>query len=211
VNIAYRILNTLTPYTTIEMEMLNSPYFDYLILPFFIFCLRICDVTLDTMRIIFMTKGYRNIAPIIGFFEVLIWIVAITRIMQNLNNWVSYLAYAAGFATGNYVGMLLDEKLAIGHELIRVITKVDASDLANALRNAGFGVTTLQASGMQGEVGILYVIVNRKNQKQAIEIIEHHAPNAFFTIENIHFVNRPLDKNIITDSAGVRVFPFVRR
>ena len=158
-----------------------------------------------------MTKGYRNIAPIIGFFEVLIWIVAITRIMQNLNNWVSYLAYAAGFATGNYVGMLLDEKLAIGHELIRVITKVDASDLANALRNAGFGVTTLQASGMQGEVGILYVIVNRKNQKQAIEIIEHHTPNAFFTIENIHFVNRPLDKNIITDSAGVRVFPFVRR
>jgi uncharacterized protein YebE (UPF0316 family) len=143
-----------------------------------------------------MTKGYRNLAPIIGFFEILIWIVAITRIMQNLNNWVSYVAYAAGFATGNYVGMLLDEKLAIGHELIRVITKVDAGDLANTLRSAGYGVTTVKASGMQGEVGIVFIIVNRKNQKHAIEIIKHHMPNAFFTVENIHFVNRPLDKNI---------------
>jgi uncharacterized protein YebE (UPF0316 family) len=127
------------------------------------------------------------------------------------DSWVSYVAYAAGFATGNYVGMLLDEKLAIGHELIRVITKVEAGDLANALRNAGYGVTTVKATGMQGDVGILFIIVNRKNQKHAIEIIERHTPNAFFTIENIHFVNRPLDKNIITDSAGARIFPFVRQ
>jgi uncharacterized protein YebE (UPF0316 family) len=193
------------------MELLNTPYFDYLILPLFIFCLRICDVTLDTMRIIFMTKGYRTLAPIIGFFEILIWIVAITRIMQNLNSWVSYVAYAAGFATGNYVGMLLDEKLAIGHELIRVITKVEAGDLASALRSAGYGVTAVKATGMQGDVGILFIIVNRKNQKHAIEIIERHTPNAFFTIENIHFVNRPLDKNIVTDTAGARIFPFVRQ
>jgi len=193
------------------MDLLNTSYFDYLILPFFIFCLRICDVTLDTMRIIFMTKGYKNIAPIIGFFELLIWIVAITRIMQNLNNWVTYVAYAAGFATGNYVGMLLDEKLAIGHELIRVITKIDATDLATALRIAGYGVTTVKASGMQGEVGIVFIIVNRKNQKHAIDIIVRHTPNAFFTIENIHFVNRPVDKNMIPDGFGARIFPFMRK
>jgi uncharacterized protein YebE (UPF0316 family) len=148
-----------------------------------------------------MTKGYRNIAPIIGFFEILIWIVAITRIMQNLNNWVTYVAYAAGFATGNYVGMLLDEKLAIGHELIRVITKIEAKDLADMLRNAGFGVTSVKATGMQGDVGIHYIIVNRKNRK-GYGIIELISPNAFYTIENIHFVNRPLDKNIITGSSG---------
>ncbi len=82
------------------------------------------------------------------------------------------------------------------NELIRVITKVDAGDLAGALRNSGFGVTTVKAAGMQGEVGIVFVIVNRKNQKQAIEIIQQYNPNAFFTIENIHFVNRPVDKNI---------------
>jgi uncharacterized protein YebE (UPF0316 family) len=162
------------------------------------------------MRIIFMTKGFKRLAPIIGFFEVLIWIVAITRIMQNLNSWVCYVAYAGGFATGNYVGMLLDEKLAIGHELIRVITKLDSGDLAGTLRNSGFGVTTVKASGMQGEVGILFVIVNRKNQKQAIAIIQQYNPSAFFTVENIHFVNRPVDKNILTDASGIRIFPFVR-
>ncbi len=192
------------------MELHNITYFDFLILPIFIFCLRICDVTLDTMRIIFMTKGFKRLAPIIGFFEVLIWIVAITRIMQNLNSWVCYVAYAGGFATGNYVGMLLDEKLAIGHELIRVITRPDSGDLADALRNAGFGVTSVKASGMQGEVGILFVVVNRKNQKQAIGIIQQYNPNAFFTVENIHFVNRPVDKNILADASGNRIFPFVR-
>jgi len=193
------------------MELSDFSYFDYLVLPLFIFFLRICDVTLDTMRIIFMTKGFRRLAPIIVFFEVLIWIVAITRIMQNLNSWVCYVAYAGGFATGNYVGMLLDEKLAIGHQLIRIITKIESVELADALRSAGYGVTTVKASGMQGEVGIVFVIVNRKNQKHAIEIVQQYNPNAFFTIENIHFVNRPLDKNILTDAGGTRIFPFVRK
>lgn len=187
------------------MELTNSPYLDFLVLPLFIFCLRVCDVTLDTLRIIFMTKGFRRLAPIIGFFEILIWIVAITRIMQHLNSWVCYVAYAGGFAMGNYVGMLLDEKLAIGHELIRVITRVDAGELATAIRAAGYGMTTVKATGMQGEVGLLFIIVNRKNQKHALEIIQQYTPNAFFTIENIHFVNRSVDKNILTDARGSRL------
>jgi uncharacterized protein YebE (UPF0316 family) len=157
-----------------------------------------------------MTKGYRNLAPVIGFFEVLIWVVAITRIMQNLNNWICFVAYAGGFATGNYVGMLLDEKLAIGHQIIRVITKLDAIELAESLRSAGYGVTSVKATGMQGDVGILYIVVDRKNQKNAIELIQQHSPNAFFTIENLHFVNRPLDKNVITHTNGTRIFPIVR-
>ena len=170
------------------MEFPHAPIFDLIVLPLFICGLRICDVTLDTLRIIFMTKGFKRLAPVIGFFEILIWIVAITRIMQNLNSWVCYVGYAGGFAMGNYVGMLLDEKLAIGHELIRVITRIDAKELATALRAAGYGLTAVKATGMQGEVGLLFIVVNRKNQKQALEIIQQHAPNAFFTIENIHFV-----------------------
>lgn len=189
------------------MEFLNSPYFTYILLPLSIFCLRICDVTLDTMRIIFMTKGYKNLAPIIGFFEILIWIVAISRTMQNLHtNWLCYIAYAGGFATGNYVGMLLDEKLAIGHEIIRVIAKLNSGDIAGSLRMSGYGVTTVNARGMDGDVEILYVVVNRKNLKKAIEIIQKQNPSAFFTIENVHFVNRPVDKNILTDATrGVRI------
>lgn len=184
------------------MELPHSPYFDFLVLPLLIFCLRICDVTLDTLRIIFMTKGFKRVAPLIGFFEILIWILAITRIMQNLNSWVCYVAYAGGFAAGNYVGMLVDEKLAIGHELIRVITRVDATDLANALRADGYGVTTVKATGMQGDVGIVYIVANRKNQKHAIEIIQQHNPNAFVTIQNIHYVNRPADRGILLHGGG---------
>lgn len=187
------------------MRLFQSPYFDLLVLPLLIFCLRVCDVTLDTLRIIFMTKGFKRLAPLIGFFEILIWIIAITRIMQHLNNWVCYVAYAGGFAMGNYVGMLVDEKLAIGHELIRVITRVDASQLADALRAAGFGVTTVKAAGMQGEVGIVYIISNRKNQKRAIAIIQQYNPNALVTIQNIHFVNRPLEKHLLTEAEGARL------
>ena len=172
------------------MQLMDSPYFDLLILPVFIFLARICDVSLDTLRIIFIAKGYKFIAPVIGFFEILIWIVVITRIMQNLDNWRCYVAYAGGFATGNYIGMLLDEKLAIGYEMIRVITKKDAHELTNALRKAGYGVTSVDAMGMQGEVGILYIVINRKKLKEIIGMIKEHNPNAFYTIENIGFVNK---------------------
>lgn len=193
------------------MDLMHSPYFDYVLLPLFIFCLRICDVTLDTMRIILMTKGYRNLAPIIGFFELLIWIVAISRTMQNLNNnWLCYIAYAGGFATGNYVGMLVDEKLALGHEIIRIIAKSGTLEISNGLRKAGFGVTTVKATGMEGDVEIIFVVVNRKNLKNAIGIIQESNPAAFFTIENVHFVNRPVDKNINTDRRAVRFFPFLK-
>jgi uncharacterized protein YebE (UPF0316 family) len=183
----------------------HSPYLDFLVLPLLIFCLRICDMTLDTLRIIFMTKGLKRLAPIIGFFEILIWIIAITRIMQNLNSWVCYVAYAGGFATGNYVGMLVDERLAIGHELIRVITRVDATALADALRAGGYGVTTVKALGMQGAVGIVYIVVNRKNQRPAMEIIRKYNPNAFVTIQNIQCVNRPVGKAVSFDPGSSRL------
>jgi len=172
------------------MQLMNSPVFDLLILPLFIFLARICDVSLDTLRIIFISKGYKFVAPVIGFFEVLIWIMVITRIMQNLDNWICYVAYAGGFATGNFVGMVLDEKLAIGFEMVRVITKKDAHELINALRKAGYGVTSVNAMGMQGEVGILYVVINRKKLNEVIGMIHQYNPNAFFTIESINFVNK---------------------
>jgi uncharacterized protein YebE (UPF0316 family) len=96
-----------------ETSFFNSALLSYGILPFLIFLARICDVSTGTVRIIFVSKGKRNIAPFLGFFEVLIWIVAISKIMQNLDNYVNYIAYAAGFATGNFVGMLIEERLAV--------------------------------------------------------------------------------------------------
>ncbi|MGD9994860.1 MAG: DUF2179 domain-containing protein [Salinivirgaceae bacterium] len=167
-------------------------YNAYVIVPLLIFVARILDVSMGTIRIILVAKGMKKVAPIIGFFEVLIWILAISKIIENLDNWMCYIAYAAGFATGNFIGMLLEEKLALGHELIRVITKREAYDLVESLKDDGFGVTFIKAEGTKGEVGIVYVIVTRKKITSAISIIQAHNPNAIYTIENIRFVNKEI-------------------
>jgi len=193
------------------MESLN-PALDLLLVPLFIFILRICDVTLDTLRIIFISKGFKVIAPIVGFFQILIWVIAISRVFENLDNWLCYIAYAAGFATGNYLGMVLDAKLAIGNEIIRVITKADATDLVQALREAGYGVTFSKATGMKGDVGILFMILNRNRIKHAVDIIKKYNPNAFFTIEDVSFVNRE-DTGLFYMSRSKRwnLFSLIRR
>lgn len=165
-------------------------YYSYIIIPLLIFFARICDVSMGTVRIVFVAKGYKSIAPFIGFFEVLIWILAISKIIQNLDNWICYIAYAGGFATGNYIGMKIEEKLALGHELVRVITKREAFDLVHALKDEGYGVTFINAEGTQGHVGVVYIIVTRKKIASVIKIIQTHNPNALYTIENIRYVNR---------------------
>jgi len=174
------------------MEFLNSDLFRYMLLPLFIFVARIMDVTLGTIRIIFVTKGIRKIAPIFGFFEVLIWLLAISRIMQDLDNWVCYVAYAAGFATGNFVGMYFEEKLAIGHEMIRVITRKDATRLVDELRLKGYGVTSIKAQGIEGEVAVIFIIARRSVIPNILDMINEFNPLALYTVEAIKYVNREI-------------------
>jgi uncharacterized protein YebE (UPF0316 family) len=172
------------------MEFIRSDIFMYLVLPFLIFIARISDVTLGTLRIIFISKGKKYIAPLLGFIEIFIWILAITRIFENLNNWTCYFAYAAGFAAGNFIGIVVEEKIALGVELIRIITRKEATDLIQALREKGYGITYITANGSKGEVGVIYSIIKRTDLKQFIEFINKFNPNAFYTIEDIRFVNR---------------------
>ncbi len=95
------------------------PWFDYIVLPLLIMMARVVDVSLDTIRVIMVAKGYRNLAPFVGFFQSLIWLITITRIMANLDNWFTYIGYAGGFGLGTWVGMRLEGKLALGYELIK--------------------------------------------------------------------------------------------
>jgi uncharacterized protein YebE (UPF0316 family) len=92
---------------------IDPQFFSLVIVPILIFFARVTDVTMDTIRIIFIAKGYKFRAAFLGFFEVIIWLLAITQIMQNLTNIFCYLAYGAGFATGNYLGMLIEEKFPV--------------------------------------------------------------------------------------------------
>ncbi|HEY5471107.1 MAG TPA: DUF2179 domain-containing protein [Bacteroidales bacterium] len=172
-----------------ETSFFDSDLFSYVLMPLLIFMARICDVSIGTMRIIFVSKGKRNIAPILGFFEVLIWITAISKIMQNLDNYVNYIAYAACFATGNYIGMILEEKLAMGIQMIRVFAHEKGLELVQILNISGYGATSVEAYGARKKVHLIYTIVQRNELANVLEIITQFDPKAFYTIEDIKAVN----------------------
>lgn len=172
-----------------ETSFFDSNLFSYFILPLLIFLARICDVSIGTMRIIFVSKAKKKIAPILGFFEVLIWIIVISKIMQNLDNYVNYIAYAAGFATGNFVGMIIEEKLAVGVQMIRIFTYHRGTELLQDLNMKGFGATVVEAQGAKEKVQLIYTIVQRNDLEKVLNIINHFNPKAFYTIEDVKAVN----------------------
>lgn len=155
------------------------------LLPIAIFFGRICDVTLGTLRIIFVSKGERKKAPLVGFFEVFIWVVIISQIFSNANDITAYLAYAGGYAAGNYVGILVENKIAFGFQLFRVYTKKDGNELTLLLNKKGFGSTLIKGKGAVSEVDIIETVVTRKAQQQVTGIIDNFDSNAFYLIEDI--------------------------
>jgi uncharacterized protein YebE (UPF0316 family) len=193
--------------TIFTSEFLNSEIYSYIVLPLLIFCARIIDVSIGTIRIIFVSKGNKAIAPILGFFEVLIWLLAISRIIVNLDNILCYIGFAAGFATGNYVGMIIEEKLAYGINIIRIITNQSATKLINALNMRGFGSTIIDAMGAKEKVNVIYSIVKRQDVPEVINLIETHNPKAFFSIEDVRFVKHGL---FPVKETSVNINPFKR-
>jgi len=163
----------------------SSAVFQWVILPILIFIARILDVSIDTIRILLINRGKRAITPILGFIQVSIWLLAIRQIFLNLSNVACYVAYAGGFAAGTWVGMLLEEKLAIGIQVIRVITRKDATQLIEFLKDKGYGVTSVDGQGVTGKVNIIYTIIRRQDIHDVIEIITRFNPKAFYTIEDI--------------------------
>lgn len=187
-----------------ETTIFDSDLFSYVLMPLLIFLARICDVSIGTLRIIFVSKGKRNIAPILGFFEVLIWITAISKIMQNLDNYVNYVAYAAGFATGNFVGMIIEEKLAMGIQMIRVFAHERGSELVQTLNVNGYGATVVEAHGAREKVHLIYTIVQRNELEKVLDVIHNFNPKSFYTIEDVKTVN----EGIFSPRRPNTIFPF---
>ncbi len=187
-----------------DTNFFDSNLFSYLFLPLLIFIARICDVTLGTMRIIFTSKGKRNIAPVLGFFEVLIWITAVSKIMQNIDNYFNYVAYAGGFAMGNLIGMIIEERLAVGIQLIRVITHQKGTELVHELNERGFGATIVEAHGAREKVHLIYTVVQRNDLGQVVKIINSINPKAFFTIEDV----RSTREGVFPPRKSNGAFPF---
>ncbi|MBP7554101.1 MAG: DUF2179 domain-containing protein [Spirochaetes bacterium] len=163
--------------------------FKWFILPLLIFLSRIFDVSLGTLRVILITKGYKYIAPILGFFEVLLWITVAAQLMSNVNNFLYYVAYAGGFAFGTFVGINIESKLSIGTVIFRVMTQGDSTNLLEKFKEMKYGVTKIQGFGSRGPVDVIFTIVKRKKIDDVVSIIKEFNPKAFYTIEDIKFVS----------------------
>ena len=155
-----------------------------------IFGLRIIDMSLDTLRMLFVMRGRKEIAWGLGFCQSVVFVLAITRVLSDLSNPLTVFGYAAGFATGNVVGMTIEERLAVGHIQLQIISKRRGTGLARALRDAGYGVTEISARGRDGNVRLLSVSALRKDLANARQIVHETDEEAVITSEDVRPVRR---------------------
>jgi uncharacterized protein YebE (UPF0316 family) len=168
--------------------VVSSDFFAWVVLPLLIFFFRICDVSLGTIRVIFIAKGLKYIAPIIGFFEVIIWLIAIGQVMNNVTNVASYIAYGGGFAAGTLLGMTIEERLSLGTVVVRVISNEDITGLLSFLRGRSFGVTISDGEGSKGKVKIILSVIKRQDLDEVIGGIQRFLPKAFYSVEELRSV-----------------------
>lgn len=148
----------------------------------FIFFARVIDVSLATLRTLMIVRGRRLQAACIGFFEVSVYIVALNKVVKNLDNPLNLLMYALGFATGNFVGSFVEEKIAMGNISAQVIPKNKCSELLETLRSQGFGVTVIEGLGLKGPRKILNISLKRRDLPRLLDCIEKIDPEAFVTV-----------------------------
>ncbi|MCU0302647.1 MAG: DUF5698 domain-containing protein [Thermoanaerobaculales bacterium] len=155
-----------------------------------IFGLRVADVTLGTMRTVAIVKGHSTPAVLLGFFEVLIWVVAISQVITRLHEsgWIA-LAYAAGFAAGNGVGLAVERRLARGEAVIRILSRSGGVDIARALRRDGYDVTTFTGEGPEGPVALVYAMAPRRATRAMIAAARAVDPDLVYVTEPAHETN----------------------
>lgn len=157
----------------------------WVILPLFFFVARTTDVGLSTLRIAFIAQGRIVLAPVIGFFEALIWLLVIGQALKFLDNPLCVVAYAGGFAMGNVFGLTLERRLAFGRQIVRIIVSNHPGDLIDTLRTAGHGVTVVDGEGMSGPVKILFTVVRRREVPAVLAVVRAREPRAFVSIEDV--------------------------
>ncbi len=158
------------------------------LVPVLIFLARIVDVSMGTIRIIIVSRGMRMYASLLGFVEILIWLVAISQVLRNMDGWYCYIAYSAGFGAGTYVGMTIDRKFRMGMSLIQIVVPKEESSLVDRLIEHGHRITHLEAQGARGPVEVIFSIVKRKALSDVLQIIEKNKPDAFYSVEDVRMV-----------------------
>ncbi len=168
----------------------------WVLIPLFIIFARIIDVSISTIRIISLGKGFRVFASVLGFVESFVWITAVSQIMKNLDNPYYYLAWGVGFACGTYIGMYLENKLAMGQVVVRIITKYDATALNDYLFSKQYTITSVDARGtLADNVKVMFLVIQRQQIGEVIAIIKEYNPNAVYTVEDVRLVSDAIMQN----------------
>ncbi|MCC7303603.1 MAG: DUF2179 domain-containing protein [Bacteroidia bacterium] len=164
---------------------MDFDWYGYIVLPLLIVCSRLFDVTLGTIRHVFIARGFNKLVPLLGFFEVLIWIIVVRQVMNGMESWPAYIAWAGGFALGNYFGLIIEQRLALGMQIVRIITHQASDDLVRSMREMDHGVTIMDAQGAKGPVKVIFTIVKRESLNDLEDAIAIHQPNAFYSVEDV--------------------------
>jgi len=183
----------------IESVGISEEVFSYFILPLLIFLARIFDVSINTIRIIYVLGGRRLTATVLGFFESFVWLMAIRQIFEHLDNWLCYVAYPAGFAMGILVGMMIEERIAYGKVIVRIITRKDIHTLREYLIDTGFRFTIVKATGADGEESVVFTVLERQQLEILLIRLKEIVPTAFYTVEK---VNRAAESGTVVQESA---------
>ncbi|MCC5921064.1 MAG: DUF2179 domain-containing protein [Cyclobacteriaceae bacterium] len=186
-----------------EHLQISSDTFRLVVLPILIFFARIMDVSIATLRIVFVMGGKKLLAPILGFFEAFIWLLAIGQIFSNIDSINSYIGYALGFAAGTFIGMLIEEKLALGHVVVRTITKTDSDDLCRFLRRRKYRYANIPSQGPEGDVNVVFAVVKRDRLNEVLSKVREYNPHAFYTVEGVKSVKEFEELPLQPISSGI--------
>lgn len=187
---------------------LSGNMFSFLILPLLIFFARICDVSINTIRIIYMLGGRRLTSTLLGFFEAFIWLLVIREIFKHLDNWMCYVAYPAGFACGIFVGMIIEEKIAYGKVIVRIITRKEVAELIAYLNTQHFRFTKVEAEGPDGTENLVFTVVDRDRLDDLLNKLKELIPTAFYTVERVKAAAE--SGAIPEERGGLRIFTWLR-
>jgi len=177
---------------------ISEDVYSYVLLPLLIFVARIGDVSINTIRIIYVLGGRRLTATLLGFFESFIWLMAISQIFNHLDNWVCYVAYPGGFASGIFVGMIIEERIAYGKVIVRIITRKEIVRLIEYLNSQQFRYTHVNAEGPDGHQNLVFTVLERESLDGLLVTLKQILPTAFYTVER---VNRAAEVGTIAEQS----------
>lgn len=183
---------------TFFVDTLGIPdaVFSFVLLPLLIFVARILDVSINTVRIIYVLGGRKGTSTLLGFFEAFIWLMAIRQIFEHLDNWMCYVAYPAGFAAGIFVGMIIEEKIAYGKVIVRIITRKDIDPLRHHLHEEHLRYTYVKAEGPDGQENLIFTVLQREKLEGLLLTLKEILPTAFYTVEK---VNRAAESGAVVE------------